>query len=117
MARHRVPVHKIRVVARGTPAELRQLATIYNGKDFSGVNLTGMLPYTSLRRYKNKLIYISSITDLHPSYQWVIELYAHPDFEDVIFEVTTSVTYGRISARVPRRLWWINVPSEKWRSE
>ena len=44
--------------------------------------------------------------DVHPSDKRVIELYAHPDFEDVIFEVTTSVIYGRNGPRVPRRLWF-----------
>jgi hypothetical protein len=92
--RHRVPLHKIRVVATGTRAELGRLAKIYNGRDFPGANLTSMLPYASLRRYKNKLIYVSGIKDVHPSDKWVIELYAHPDFERVIFEVTTSVIYG-----------------------
>jgi hypothetical protein len=53
-----------------------------------------MLPYSSLRRYKNRLIYASGIKDVNPSDKWVIELYAHPDFERVIFEVTTSVIYG-----------------------
>jgi hypothetical protein len=105
MARHRIPIHTIRVVAIGNRTELRQLAEIYNGRDFPGVNLSYMLPYASLRRYKNKLIYVSSVRDVPVSDKWVIELYAHPDFEDVIFEVTTSVTYGRISPRVPRRLW------------
>jgi hypothetical protein len=105
MAHHRVPIHTIKVVANGTPAELRQLAKLYDSHDLPGANLASMPPYARVRRYKNKLIYISSVRDVALGDQWVIELYAHPDFEDVIFEVTISVTYGRISPRVPRRCW------------
>jgi len=90
----------------GTRGEIRQLVKIIEGRHLPGANLVSMLPYASLRLYKNKLIYVSNMRDAHPSDKWVIELYSQPDFEDVIFEVTTSVTYGRNGPRVPRRLWF-----------
>ena len=58
MAPHLVPIHKIRVVAMGTRGEIRQLVKIIEGRHLPGANLVSMLPYASLRLYKNKLIYV-----------------------------------------------------------